>query len=135
METIEITLEQQSSTGMKLNNSVLEIIVDRPKEQGGGGTGLMGGQYLLTGIGGCYCSTFFAAAESRGLEIKGLRVQIIAVKSTDLPKRFTEVKLLVSYEECSDKALFKKVLAIAEKGCLSINTIKNGTKFKVETLA
>ena len=131
METIQITLEQISNTGMQLNNEAIKVIVDRPLNQGGGGNGLMGGQYLLTGIGGCFCSTFFAAAQSRGLEIEGFQVDVIATKSEDLPKRFTDIRLDVSYKKCSDPTVFKKLLRIAEMGCLSINTIKEGMGFKV----
>jgi uncharacterized OsmC-like protein len=131
METIKITLEQKSNTAMQLKSDTLAIIVDRPLKQGGGGNGLMGGQYLLTGIGGCFCSTFFAAAESRGLQIEGFQVVVIASKSNDLPKRFTDVHLDVSYKKCNDSELFRKILNIAEKGCLSINTIKKGMGFNV----
>jgi len=131
METIKIKLEQCSETAMQLENDVFNVIVDRPVTKGGGGAGLMGGQYLLTGIGGCFCSTFFAAAQTRGLEVEGLKAIVVASLSEDLPKRFTNINLEVSYESCSDPDLFQKLLPIAEKGCLSINTIKHGMGFKI----
>ncbi|WP_109098047.1 OsmC family protein [Aquimarina sp. AU58] len=131
MEAIRITLEQISNTAMQLNNDTIKVIVDRPISQSGGGNGLMGGQYLLTGIGGCFCSTFFAAAQSRSFEIEGFQVDVIATKSEDLPKRFTDIRLDVSYKKCSDPVVFKKLLRIAEMGCISINTIKEGMGLKV----
>lgn len=68
MDKIKITLKQNSETSMKLQHDQFGIVVDRPVEKGGGGEGLMGGQYLLTGIAGCFCSTFFAVAQTRNLQ-------------------------------------------------------------------
>jgi len=126
METIDIYLEQYSKTSMKLRNDTFSVIVDRPKEKGGSGEGLMGGQYLLIGIAGCFCSNLFAAAETRSIKIEGLNVKVTAVISDDIPKRFTGVSLSVSYAECSDENAFKKLLIMAERACISINTVKNG---------
>ena len=125
---IELVLNQCSPTAMRLQNEV-NVIVDRPIEKGGGGTGLMGGQYLLTGIAGCFCSTLFAAAQARKIEITGLKVVVQAVLSMDAPKRFTNIDLQVSHETCSHPGAFDKLLKIAEEGCLSVNTIKAGMVF------
>ncbi|WP_462251228.1 OsmC family protein [Ekhidna sp.] len=129
METITLELQQHSETAMKLQNDQFDLLVDRPVAKGGGGSGLMGGQYMLLGIGGCFCSTFFAAAQSRGFSIEGLLVKVNATISDDLPKRFTDVKLEVSYDRCSDPSSFDKLLKIAEQGCISVNTVKNGLNF------
>ena len=126
METIDIYLEQYSKTSMKLRNDTFSVIVDRPKEKGGSGEGLMGGQYLLIGIAGCFCSNLFAAAETRSIKIEGLNVKVTAVISDDIPKRFTGVSLSVSYAECLDENALKKLLIMAERACISINTVKNG---------
>ncbi len=110
MEQIKITLEQHETTSMKLKNADFEVIVDRPVEKGGGGAGLMGGQYLLTGIAGCFCSTFFAAAQARDIKMEDLKVEVIASVSEDLPNRFTDVELDVTYETCSEPTSFGKLL-------------------------
>lgn len=133
MSRVTIKLEQVSETGMQLMNEDFEVRVDRPVEKGGNGQGLMGGQYMLVGIGGCFCSTLFAAAQSREIAIAGLQVSIQATISEDLPKRFTEVVLGISYTSCSEEKEFHKLLKIAEKGCLSVNTVKNGLNFRIET--
>lgn len=129
---MQITLNQISPTAMHLENDQFSITVDRPIEKGGGGQGLMGGQYYLIGIGGCFCSTLFAAAQSRNVEISGLKVIIKPTMSEDLPKRFSEVALDVSYASCSNEAEFDKLLKIAEKGCLSINTAKQGMSVNIQ---
>ena len=133
MSTIKIQLTQQAKSSMKFENDVLPIIIDRPVAKGGGGEGLMGGQYLLTGIGGCFCSTLFAAAQSRDIEIKGLKIDMAATISDDLPKRFSALDMDVSYESCSDESMFEKLIDIAEKGCLSMNTAKNSMAIQVKT--
>lgn len=129
MDKIKITLEQHAETSMKLQHDQFEVIVDRPVAKGGGGAGLMGGQYLLTGIAGCFCSTFFAAAQTREVQVEGLKVQVIATVSEDMPKRFTDVQLEVSYEHCSDPSSFEKLLKMSEQGCISVNTVKNAMSF------
>ena len=131
MEQITLELDQYSPTAMQLSHQHFQVVVDRPVEKGGGGQGLMGGQHLLIGIGGCFCSTFFAAAQSRGLEVEGLKVKVVASMSDNLPKRFEAVTLEVTCSRNSDPKLFQKILKIAENGCLSVNTVKNGLDFAV----
>ena len=128
---MSISLVQHSGTAVQAQVDNFEIIVDRPLEKGGGGKGLMGGQHLLIGIGGCFCSTFFAAALAREVQVKGLKVEVSALLSEDLPKRFTNVSLTASYEQCSAPEEFLKLLRIAENGCISVNTVKNGMTLEV----
>jgi len=130
MEKINIRLNQYSSTSMQLENENFNIIVDRPIQKGGSGKGLMGGQHLLLGVGGCFCSTLFATAISRGINISGLKVNVIATIS-NVPKRFNNIDLEVSYNHCSHPEEFNKLLIISEKGCISINTLKKETTFNI----
>ena len=134
MSNIQINLVQNSNTSVKVEMDCVDVVVDRPLEKGGGGKGLMGGQYLLVGIGGCFCSTFFAAAQTRGILVQGFRVQVSAVLSEDMPNRFTEVSLSASCEQCSSPEEFEKLLKIAENACISVNTVKNGMQLKVLSL-
>jgi len=134
MSNITITLNQTSETAVQLQHDHFQITVDRPVDKGGGGKGLMGGQYLLIGIGGCFCSTLFAAAQSRSVDIEGLSVQVIASPSDELPRRFTDVELKVSYLSCSDDREFDKLLRIAEQGCISVNTVKRGINLSIASV-
>ena len=131
MANISITLNQVSKTAVQVENNNFDVVVDRSIEKGGTGKGLMGGQYLLLGIGGCFCSTFFASAQSRDITVEGLKVIVNATLTDDLPKRFSAVSLSASYTSCSHPGEFKKLLNIAEKGCISVNTAKNGLQFDV----
>ena len=44
---------------------------------------------------------------------------------------FESINLEVKNGTCGDKGEFSKLLEIAEKGCIAVNTIKNGLNFKV----
>lgn len=131
MSSLKISLSQYSKSAMQLENDNLKIIIDRPIENGGGGEGVLGGEYLLTGIGGCFSSNLFAAAQSRNIQIEGLSLAIVATISEDAPKRFSEINISVSYQSCSDEQMFDKLMTIAEKGCIAMNTVKNGVVFKM----
>ena len=72
MSDLKIRLKQYSNSAMELENSKLKIITERPIEKGGEGNGILGGKYMLTGIGGCFSSNLFAAAKSREVQIMGL---------------------------------------------------------------
>ena len=92
----------------------------------------MGGQVLLMSIAGCFSSTLYAAAQARDLKIEGLEMKVIGQLSDDLPKRFKSLTLKVLKGTCGDEAEFSKLLKIAEKGCIAVNTIKSGLQFQVE---
>ncbi len=125
---IEIVLNQYSATVMQLEDENYNILIDRPKNKGSSGQGLMGGQHLLVGIGGCFCSTLFASAQSRGVRIYGLRTEVIATVG-NAPKKIKNISLNISYSYCSQPEEFTKLIKIAENGCISINTLKSKVSF------
>lgn len=130
MDTIAITLERYSTTSMKVKNDDFNIIIDRPLSKGGNGEGLMGGEYLLTGIGGCFCSNLLAAAVTRDLVLENLEVLITAFVSDDKPKRFSRIDLKVNCD-CLDTKLLNKVILIAKKACIAINTVNMGAEINM----
>lgn len=129
---MNIKLVQKSATAVEVVREQYEVIVDRPVENGGGGQGIVGGKYLLIGIGGCFCSTLLAAAKSRDIIINGLTAEVTANLSHEGPPRFTDIEVTVGYISGTDNTTFGKLIIIAEKGCAVINTIKNSTNFKVQ---
>ncbi len=130
MKTMNIKLMQKSATAVQLTQEAYSVIVDRPIENGGGGQGIIGGKYLLIGIGGCFCSTLLAAAQSRNIRIDELTVEVTANLSAEAPLRFTDIQITVDYLQNADYQHIKKLIAIDEKGCTVINTIKTGVNFK-----
>lgn len=131
MDTITVQLKQSGETSSQLTLGEHSIIIDRPVEKGGHGEGPMGGQVLLMSVAGCFSSTLYAAAQARDLKIEGLEITVKAEISDSLPKRFESINLEVTSGTCGDESEFSKLLEIAEKGCIAVNTVKNGMNFKV----
>jgi uncharacterized OsmC-like protein len=127
MDNIAITLERYNATSMKIKHNDFDIITDRPVSKGGNGEGLMGGQYLLTGIGGCFCSNLMEPATARDLILEKLEVQITAFISDEHPKHFSKIDLKVNCDY-SDNKLLNKAILIAKKACIAINTLNKGAE-------
>lgn len=109
---------------MQLEYEDENILVGRSNNNLYSSNGLVGGEYLLVGIGGCFSSNLLAAAQSRKVRIIGLKVEVTA-KISEAHKSFNEINLNISYGYCSSPNEFEKLLKIAENGCISINTFKD----------
>ena len=129
METITVQLKQKGETSSLLTFGEHRIIIDRPVEKGGQGEGPMGGQVLLMSVAGCFASTMYAAAQARNLKVEKLEITVKGQITESIPKRFESLTLEVTDGTCGDDKEFTKLLAIAEKGCISVNTVKNGLNF------
>lgn len=131
MQEVKMSLKQVSATAMQVTDPPTDIRIDRPAKMGGSNQGLMGGQHLLAGVGGCFCSNVFAAAIARDIKLEGLAVDVLATISNEGPKRFSKITLTTSVDSCSDPEGFDHLLKIAEKACISINTMKANLEVKV----
>lgn len=131
METITVQLNQKRETSSLLTFEEHNIIIDRPVNKGGHGEGPMGGQVLLMSVAGCFSSTLYAAAKARNLKIEGLKIIVTGHISKSAPKRFETLTLEVTEGTCGNEKEFSKLLKIAEKGCIAVNTVKNGMNFQV----
>ena len=128
--TISVEIEQIApSTGSATARSHT-VYVDRPVEKGGSDRGPLGGEYLLISLGGCFLSTLLAAARTREADLSNVRV---AVSGTigGVPERFESIALRVS-GKYPDEALMHKLVALAERGCLVTNTLKNAVTIRVD---
>lgn len=132
MPELSIILSQEGETAVNGELGNHSITIDRPIEKGGNDLGAMGGQYLVASIGGCFSSTFFAAAISRDIKVTGFKVKVSANLSEELPKRFDKISIKASYDTCSAPEQFTKLLEIAEQGCIALNTIKSGLPVSVQ---
>ena len=56
MATATVMVEQVSSTASSGNVRGHELTMDRPEPKGGSNAGMMGGEALLNGLGGCFMS-------------------------------------------------------------------------------
>ena len=132
MAQLQIKLQQIGETATRAEAGNYEIIIDRPPEKGGSGKGPMGGQVLLMGVGGCFASTLFAAAKERKIKVTGLKIKLSSELSTSTPARFSKINIEVTGGEFSDPDGINKLINIAQKGCISINTVKQGLEVFVK---
>jgi len=89
----------------------------------------MGGELFLTSIGGCFMSNLLAAIRARNAEVSDVQTEVTATVA-EAPPRFTGIELLVT-GECKDPELFEKLVTIAERACIMVNTLQGKLDLKV----
>ncbi len=128
-QTVTLTLDQQgdsTSIGTVRSHSVT---VDRPASKGGADQGPMGGELLLVGLGGCFMSNLLAAIKSRNAPISQVKT-VVSGTIDGNPAHFTAYSLQVSAKH-EDRALLEKLVTIAERGCISANSLKKAAPVSV----
>jgi putative redox protein len=133
--TVSVDVEQVGpSTGQARARSH-SVLVDRPVEKGGSDRGPLGGEYLLMSLGGCFLSTLLAAVRTREADVSNVRVTVTGTIG-GVPERFESMEVRVS-AHYSDADLMRKLVALAERGCLVTNTLKDavGLSFGLEPSA
>ena len=127
--TISVEVEQVGpSTGSATARSHT-VFVDRPVEKGGSDRGPLGGEYLLVSLGGCFLSTLLAAVKTRDADVSNVRVSAVGTVG-GVPERFEAIALHVS-AKYGDRDLMQKLVAMAERGCLVTNTLKDAVQLSV----
>jgi len=99
-----------------------KVLIDRPTSKGGDDQGPMGGELFLASIGGCFMSNLLAAIRAREAAVSDVRTEVIG-SLAESPARFSSVELCVS-ANYSDRDLFEKLVEIAERGCIMVNTLR-----------
>ena len=92
-------------------------------EKGGEDRGPLGGELLLASLGGCFLSNLLAAIGARSADVSDVHVKVTAAIG-GVPERVEAMTLHVT-ANYSDTDLMRKLLSIAERGCLVTNTLKN----------
>jgi putative redox protein len=126
---LHATLEQVGPSTSKATVRSHTVFVDRPAAKGGADRGPLGGEYLLVALGGCFSSHLLAAIRAREAPISGVR---IAVNGTldGSPERFTAFEVAVD-ATCEDRELLEKMVAIAERACQVIGTLRQAAPVAV----
>ncbi|MEQ1948523.1 MAG: OsmC family protein [Bryobacteraceae bacterium] len=107
-----------------------KLLVDRPEAKGGADQGPMGGELFLAAIGGCFMSNLLAAIKAREAGVTGAAVNVAGML-VDAPTRFTAVALTVS-AQYQDRALFEKLVEIADRGCIMTNTLRGKLELSIQ---
>jgi putative redox protein len=126
---IKIQLHQKSRSSSEATIRQHRLLVDRPIAKGGEDTGPMGGELFLASIGGCFMSTLLAAIRTREAPISDVSVKVTGAL-VDAPARFASIELLVTTED-ADPEVFEKLVDIAERGCIMMNTLRDKLEITV----
>lgn len=104
------------------------VLVDRPEEKDGEDRGPMGGELILLGLAGCFLSNLLAAIRAREASVTNVQVRAES-EITGTPPRMTAFTLRVS-ADFEDLDLMKRLMTIAERGCIASNTLKEGCEVR-----
>ena len=122
------SLDGHISIGRQEEGHVLAL--DRPEATGGSGLGFNGGHLMLLGWGACFKSTLLAAAEARGIVVRGLELSITG-ETADTPYRFAHVTMSAELDADVDEDGKRKLLDIARNGCAVSNTLQRGVEMDI----
>lgn len=124
MSDMTVALRQSGKTASVASIRTHTIVMDRPSASGGSDAGPMGGETFLASLGGCFMSTFFAAAEARSIPVDGATCQVTGTFA-DSPRRFVAVHVEVACDSC-EPADLDHLVTVAERGCLVAATLRQG---------
>jgi putative redox protein len=119
---IKIQLRQVSAATTEAAIRTHTVLIDRPVAKGGEDQGPMGGELFLASIGGCFMSNLLAAVRARQADVSDAQVEVTGTL-LDAPSRFSAVEVVVSARS-SDAEMLAKLVDIAEKGCIMVNTLR-----------
>jgi putative redox protein len=119
---IKIAIHQTAASTSEAVIRQHKILIDRPASKSGDDQGPMGGELFLASIGGCFMSNLLAAIKAREADVSGARTEVIGLLA-ESPARFTSVELCVT-ANYSDRELFEKLVEIADRGCIMMNTLR-----------
>jgi putative redox protein len=130
-EQMKVSLRQVSATASEASIREHRVRISRPVEKGGCGTGPMGGDLFLAAVGGCFMSNLLAAIQAREARISGVHTRVTAVVE-GTPPRFISMELEVSAAG-EDVDQLDKLIQIAERGCIMINTLAGNVAITVRS--
>ncbi len=129
-KTVSVEVAQVGLSTGKAQARSHTVLVDRPTEKGGEDRGPLGGEYLLISLGGCFLSTLLAAIRTREADVSDVRVSVTGAIG-GVPERFESMTIRVS-AKYSDADAMRKLVLMAERGCLVTNTLKEAVVISVD---
>jgi putative redox protein len=132
MATATVKVEQISSSASRGDARGHQLVMDRPEAKGGNNSGMMGGEAMLNGLGGCFMSNLLAAAKARDIKLTNARADIEG-DMADAPSRFSAIRMTVS-AQCDPPEELEKLVTIAERGCISANTLRATVELSIKVV-
>jgi putative redox protein len=126
---MKIELRQISASTSEATMGRHQVLIDRPIAKGGSDAGPMGGELFLAAVGGCFMSNLLAAIKVREADIGDVRVEVVGALA-DSPARFAGVELRVAAES-GDRELLKRLVEIADRCCIMMNTLRGKLDVRV----
>ncbi len=123
MPAVSVTVSQIGSSTSQAVARGHRLTMDRPEAKGGNDQGMMGGEALLAGLGGCFTSNLLAAAKARGVTVSRVSTVVTGQLAEEGPARFVAINLSVSGPGIPQDE-FAKLVTIAERGCIVANTLR-----------
>jgi putative redox protein len=124
-----VTIRQASRYAGEISIRGHSLHVDRPTEKGGTDEGPMGGELLMAGLGGCFLSNLLAAIRERDSAVDNIEIRVTS-RNEGTPPRMVAFELAVT-ADYEDEALMRKLLLIAERGCIASNTLRHAAEISV----
>jgi putative redox protein len=132
MPTVQIRLQQVGPSTTEANIRDHKVLIDRPEAKGGDDKGPMGGELLLAALGGCFMSNLLAAVRAREADISNAYTEVIGTLGEN-PARFTAIEMVVSADG-ADAELLDKLVTIAERACITANTLRDAVALTARTV-
>ena len=126
---MKINIMQMSASASEAAIGRHKVSIDRPVAKGGGDAGPMGGELFLAAVGGCFMSNLLAAIKARQADVREVGLEVTGTLA-DNPLRFTKVELYVT-ADCEDRELLERLIEIADRGCVMMNTLRETLELKV----
>ena len=130
---IKIAIQQTSDCTSEAAIRQHKLSVDRPVAKGGDDQGPMGGELFLAAVGGCFMSNLLAAIRGRQADVSGVQTEVTGALA-ESPARFTAVEINVT-AKYSDREQFEKLVEIADRGCIMMNTLRGKLDIRVRIAA
>ena len=131
--TITVEVDQVGPSTSKGTARSHSVVIDRPADKGGEDRGPLGGELLLLSLGGCFMSTLLAAIKTREADVSGVKLSV-AGTICGVPERFESLHMRVSAKH-NDADLMRKLMMMAERGCLVTNTLRDAVIITLELVS
>lgn len=130
---IQVSVHQTGASTSAGQVRTHEVVVDRPLDKGGSDQGMMGGEHMLVGLGGCFMSNLLAAIQARGADIQSVRLTVTGTL-TSAPSRFSDIVVAVT-AQTEEHDLLEKLVVVSDRACIVSNTLRSAVNlvFRVET--
>lgn len=130
---LKIQIHQTSDSTSEASIRQHRVLIDRPEAKGGADAGPMGGELFLASLGGCFMSNLLAAAKARNVKFAGLRTEVTG-ELASAPDRFAAIDVVVSAEN-ADPGVLTKVVEIADRGCIMMNTLRDKLAIRIRVVS